>query len=106
MFKRFKIKKNDMVVVTAGDHNGKQGRVIEVDRKNDRVVVEGINMVTKHRKPDAKNPQGGRETIAAGIHISNVKLLDGKGNATRVGRRIGSEGKLERFSKKSGEALK
>lgn len=95
-----------MVVVTTGDHSGKQGRVIEVDRKNDRVIVEGVNMVTKHRKPDAKNPQGGRETIAAGIHISNVRLLDAKGNATRVGRRKNSEGKLERYSKKSGEALK
>lgn len=106
MYKRYKIKKNDLVVVTTGDHSGKQGRVIEVIRKTDRVIVEGVNKVTKHRKPSAKSPQGGRETIAAGIHISNVKVLDAKGNATRVGRRKNDEGKLERYSKKTGETLK
>ncbi|MDZ4824286.1 MAG: 50S ribosomal protein L24 [Flavobacteriales bacterium] len=106
MFKRLKIKKNDLVVVTTGDSRGKQGRVITVDRKTDRVIVEGVNMVTKHRKPSAKNPQGGRETIAAGIHISNVKYVDAKNNVTRLGRRRNEEGKLERYSKKSGEDLK
>jgi large subunit ribosomal protein L24 len=106
MFKRLKIKKGDLVVVTAGDNKGKQGRVVEVNRDNDRVVVEGVNMVKKHRKPSAQNPQGGIETIAAGINISNVKLVDAKGNATRVGRRRNADGKLERYSKKSGETLK
>ncbi len=96
-----------MVVVTTGDHKStKPARIVEVDRKTERVIVEGVNMVKKHRKPSAQNPQGGIETIAAGIHISNVKVVDGKGNATRVGRRRNSEGKLERFSKKSGEAIK
>ena len=106
MFKRVKVKKGDLVVVTTGDSRGKQGRVVEVNRDNDRVVVEGVNMVKKHRKPSAQNPQGGIESIAAGINISNVKVVDAKGNATRVGRRKNAEGKLERFSKKSGETLK
>lgn len=106
MFKRLKIKKGDLVVVTTGDNKGKQGRVVEVDRNNDRVIVEGVNMVKKHRKPSAQNPQGGIETIPAGMHLSNVKVIDQKGNATRVGRRRNQEGKLERYSKKSGETLK
>jgi large subunit ribosomal protein L24 len=62
--------------------------------------------VKKHRKPSAQNPQGGIESIAAGINISNVKVVDAKGNATRVGRRRNADGKLERFSKKSGDTLK
>ena len=106
MFKRLKVKKGDLVVVTTGDSKGKQGRVVEVNRDNDRVVVEGVNLVKKHRKPSAQNPQGGIESIAAGINISNVKLVDAKGNATRVGRRRNADGKLERYSKKSGETLK
>jgi large subunit ribosomal protein L24 len=106
MFKRLKVKKGDTVVVTTGDNKGKQGRIVEVDRDKDRVIVEGVNMVKKHRKPSAQNPQGGIETIAAGIHVSNVKVVDNKGNATRVGRRKNAENKLERFSKKSGETLK
>jgi len=106
MFKRLKVKKGDLVVVTTGDNKGKQGRVVEVNRDNDRVVVEGVNLVKKHRKPSAQNPQGGIESIAAGINISNVKVIDAKGNATRVGRRRNADGKLERFSKKSGDTLK
>mgnify|MGYP000274049494 CR=1 FL=1 len=106
MFKRLKVKKGDLVVVTSGENKGKQGRIVEVDRDNERVVVEGVNMVKKHRKPSAQNPQGGIETIPAAMHLSNVKVLDGKGNATRVGRRRNAEGKLERYSKKSGETLK
>ena len=107
MFKRFKIKKDDLGVVISGDHKSKKpARVIEVDRKNDRVILEGVNMVKKHRKPSAQNPQGGIESIAAGIHLSNVMLVDSKGDATRIGRRRNAEGKLERYSKKSGETVK
>jgi len=106
MFKRLKIKKGDTVVVTSGEHKGKQPRVTSVDRSNDRAIVEGVNIVTKHRKPSAQNPQGGIEKVEAGIHISNLMVIDTKGNATRVGRRKNSEGKLERYSKKSGETLK
>jgi len=106
MFKRLKVKKGDLVVVTTGEYKGKQGRIVEVDRTKDRVVVEGVNLVKRHRKPSAQNPQGGIEEIAAPIHISNVMVVDGKGNATRVGRRRNAEGKLERYSKKSGEVIK
>jgi large subunit ribosomal protein L24 len=106
MFKRLKIKKGDLVVVTTGDNKGKQGRIVEVDRDKDRVIVEGVNMVKKHRKPSAQNPQGGIESIPAGMHISNVKVVDSKGNATRVGRRRNAEGKLERYSKKTQDVLK
>ena len=106
MFKRLKIEKGDLVVVTSGDNKGKQGRVSEVDRASDRVIVEGLNMVTKHRKPSAANPQGGIEKKEAGLHVSNLMVMDAKGNATRVGRRKNAEGKLERYSKKSGEGLK
>ena len=106
MFKRLKIKKGDMVVITSGDNKGKQGRVIEVNREKDTVIVEGINMITRHRKPSTQNPQGGIEKREAGIHVSNVMVLDAKGNATRIGRRKNEEGKLERFAKKTGEAIK
>ena len=106
MFKRLKVKKGDLVVVTTGDNKGKQGRVVEVHRDTDRVVLVGVNLVKKHRNPSAQNPQGGIESIAAGINISNVKVVDAKGNATRVGRRRNADGKLERFSKKSGDTLK
>ena len=95
-----------MVVVTAGDNKGKQGRVIEVNRDKDTVIVEGVNMITRHRKPSAQNPQGGIEKREAGIHVSNVMLMDAKGNVTRVGRRRNENGKLERFAKKTGEAIK
>ncbi len=107
MFKRLKVKKGDMVVVTTGDHkSSKPVKVVEVDREKDRVVLEGVNLVKKHRKPSAQNPQGGIESIAAPIHISNVMVVDAKGQATRVGRRRNTEGKLERYSKKSGEVIK
>jgi len=106
MFKRLKIKKGDMVVVTAGNHKGEKGSVIAVDRDNDRVTVEGVNMISRHRKPSAQNPQGGIEKREAGLHISNVMLIDAAGNATRVGKARNEEGKLVRISKKSGEVIK
>ena len=94
-----------MVVVTAGNHKGEKGSVIAVDRDNDRVTVEGVNMISRHRKPSAQNPQGGIEKREAGLHISNVMLIDAAGNATRVGK-TREEGKLVRISKKSGEVIK
>jgi large subunit ribosomal protein L24 len=106
MFKRLKIKKGDMVVVTAGDHKGQKGRVISINRDKDRVTVEGVNMITRHRKPSAQNPQGGIEKMEGTIHISNLMLLDNNGTATRVGRTRGENGKLVRISKKSGEVIK
>ncbi len=106
MEKRLKVKKGDQVKVIAGEHKGKEGEVLEVNRSNDRIVVQGVNLVTKHIKPNATNPQGGVEETEAGVHISNVMVIDSKGNATRVGRRRGENGKLVRFSKKSNEDLK
>ena len=106
MEKRLKIKSGDTVKVISGGSRGKQGAVISVDRSNDRVVVEGVNIVTKHVKPNASNPQGGVVKVEAGLHISNVMLVDAAGNTTRVGRRRNDDGKLTRYSKKSNEDLK
>ena len=106
MEKRLKIKSGDTVKVISGGSRGKQGTVISVDRSKDRVVVEGVNIVTKHVKPNASNPQGGVVKVEAGIHISNVMIVDAAGNATRVGRRRHDNGKLTRYSKKSNEDLK
>jgi large subunit ribosomal protein L24 len=106
MFKRLKIKKGDTVVVTTGKHKGEKGLVIVVDRDKDRVTVEGVNMISRHRKPSAQNPQGGIEKREAAMHISNVMLIDAAGNATRVGKARNEEGKLVRISKKSGEVIK
>ena len=106
MEKRLKIKSGDTVKVITGGSRGKQGAVLSVDRKTDRVIVEGVNIVTKHVKPSATNPQGGVEKVEAGIHISNVMLVDAAGNTTKVGRRRNADGKLTRYSKKSNEDLK
>lgn len=106
MEKRLKIKSGDTVKIISGGSRGKEGTVISVDRSKDRVVVEGVNIVTKHVKPNASNPQGGVVKVEAGIHISNVMVVDAAGNATRVGRRRNDNGKLTRYSKKSNEDLK
>ena len=100
-----KIKKGDKVVVLAGKDKGRTGAVLQVMPKEDRVLVEGINVHARHRKPDQANPQGGIEKKEAPIHISNVMVVDGDGNATRVGRRRGDDGKLVRYSKKSDQSL-
>ncbi|MFM2207706.1 MAG: ribosomal protein [Bacteroidota bacterium] len=102
---KLNVRKGDTVKVMAGDSKGAQGRVLEVIVKERRVLVEGVNMVTKHTKPNAKNTQGGIIKQEAPIHISNVMVVDGKGNTTRVGRRM-EDGKLVRYSKKSGEVIK
>ena len=98
------IKKGDQVVVLSGVDKGKTGRVL-VDKQ--RAIVEGIAIVAKHAKPSAKNPQGGIEKKEAPIHIAKLNLVDPKtGKATRIGRRLNGEGKLVRYSKKSGEEIK
>jgi large subunit ribosomal protein L24 len=107
MTKKLHIKKGDTVYVNAGESKGKQGRVLEVLRKKDRAIVEGANMISKHQKPNTENPQGGIVKKEAGVHISNLMLVDAKtGKPTRIGRRKNSEGKLVRYSKKSGEEIK
>ena len=101
------IKKGDTVYVNAGEDKGKTGRVLKVLIEKNRAVVEGINMVTKATKPNAKNPQGGLVKMEAPIHVSNLQLPDPKsGKPTRVGYKVNEEGKKVRISKKSGEEIK
>lgn len=102
---KLKIKKDDTVKVIAGADKGKQGRVLEVIPSKNRVLVEGINVVKKHQKPSAENPQGGIVEKEASIHISNVMFVDDNGDATKIGRRI-EDGKVVRFSKKSDKTIK
>ena len=101
------IKKGDTVYVNAGDDKGKTGRVLKVLIEKNRAVVEGVNVVTKATKPNAKNPQGGLVKMEAPIHASNLQLVDPKsGKATRVGYKVNEDGKKVRNSKKSGEEIK
>ncbi|MFC3417070.1 50S ribosomal protein L24 [Algoriphagus hitonicola] len=100
------IKTGDTVKVIAGDDKGKTGKVLAVDTAKTRAFVEGINIVTKHVKPTAAKPQGGIEKKEASVHISNLMLVDPKsGEATRTGRKAGENGKLVRYSKKTGEVI-
>ncbi|MCK9255762.1 MAG: 50S ribosomal protein L24 [Bacteroidales bacterium] len=104
---KFHIKKGDTVIVIAGESKGKQGRVLEVLRAKERAIVEGVNLISKHQKPNAENPQGGIIKKEASVHISNLMLVDPKtGKPTRVGRKRNDEGKLIRVSKKTGEEIK
>ena len=101
------IKKGDTVYVNAGEDKGKTGRVLEVLVDKNRAIVEGVNMVSKSTKPNAKNPQGGILKQESALHISNLNVVDPKtGKPTRIGRRENAEGKLVRYSKKSGEEIK
>lgn len=107
MNRKFHIKKGDLVFVNAGVDKGKQGKVLEVLPEEERAIVEGINMVSKHTKPNAKNPQGGIIKKEAPIHISNLNVVDPSTNKpTRIGRKLDENGKRVRFAKKSGEILK
>lgn len=101
------IRKGDTVKVLAGDDKGKQAKVLEVNREKRRALVEGVNMMTKHTKPSAGKPEGGITKAESFIHISNLMLIDpATGNPTRVGRKQNDKGKLQRFSKKTGEIIK
>ena len=101
------IKKGDMVFINAGKDKGAKGRVLKVLVEQQRAIVEGQNMVSKHVKPNANNPQGGIEKKEAPIHISNLNVVDPKsGKPTRIGRKLNEKGKLVRYAKKSGEEIK
>jgi len=104
---KLKIRKGDLVKVIAGDSKGQQGKVTEVIIDKNRVLVEGVNLVSKHTKPNAANPNGGIVKKEAAIHISNVAVVDPKsGEPTRIGRKKNDAGKLVRVAKKSGEEIK
>ena len=100
---KFKIKAGDTVKVIAGDNKGSEGKVLQILRDTNRALVEGVNLVSKHTKPNAQNPQGGIVKKEASIHISNLALTEG-GEAVKVGYRE-EEGKKVRFSKKSEKAI-
>ena len=103
---KFHIKRGDTVIVNAGNSKGQTGKVLKVLVEKQRAVVEGVNIVSKSTKPSAQHPQGGIIKQEAPIHISNLNVVDPKtGTATRVGRKIGANGKLVRYAKKSGEEI-
>ena len=107
MQKKLHIKKGDMVVVISGDYKDQKGRVLEIDRKKDKAIVEGVNIVSRHTKPNSANPNGGIVKKESPIHISNLMLVDpSKGVPTKIGRRLGTNNKLVRYSKKSKEEIK
>lgn len=100
------IKKGDTVKVLSGNSRGKTGEVLEVITAKQKAIVGGINLVTKHRKPSAANPNGGIEKIEAPIHVSNLMVVDpATGQATRIGRKLNDKNKLQRYSKKTGDFI-
>ncbi len=107
MQRKIHIKKGDTVQVITGEYKGQKGRVLDIIVKKNRVLVEGINMVSKHAKPNAENPQGGIIKKEAPVHISNLMVVDpSSGEPAKIGRRLNDNNKLVRYSKKSGEEIK
>jgi len=105
-----RLKKNDRVKVVSGNHKGKEGKILKIFRDKDRVIVEGVNIIKRHTKPNQKNPQGGITQKESAIHISNIMLIDPKSNEpSRIGMQIieSGEGKKKRmrYGKKSGEII-
>lgn len=94
-------------MVIAGNDKGQKGKVLEVHIDKNRAIIEGVNMITKHVKPSANNPEGGIEKTEAPIHISNIMVIDpASGDPTKTGRKLNDDGKLQRFSKKTGDFIK
>ena len=107
MVKKYHIKKGDTVYVISGESRGQQGRVLDVITKDGKAIVEGVNMVSRHTKPNAKHTQGGIVKKEAPVNITNLMLVDpSTGNPTRIGRRLNDKNKLVRYSKKTGEEIK
>ena len=95
------------MIVNSGEYKGQKGRVLDVVRDKNRAIVEGVNMVSKHTKPNASSPQGGITKQEAAVHMSNLNLVDpSSGEATRIGRKLNDKNKLVRYAKKSGEEIK
>lgn len=105
MQKKLHIKIGDTVKVLSGESRDQEGKVLSIDRKKERATVEGVNVVKRHTKPSASEPQGGIIEKEGGIHISNLMVVV-KGQASRIGRKLNDKGKLVRYSKKSGEEIK
>ncbi len=104
---KFHVRKGDTVKIIAGNNKGKSGKILEVNRVKYRAIVEGVNLVTKHIKPSATNPEGGVQQTEASIHLSNLMVVDpSSGDATRIGRKRNADEKLQRYSKKTGEFIK
>ena len=101
---KIKVKTDDNVIVIAGEHKGSEGKVLTVIRDQNKAIVKGVNLIKKHSKPSAQNPQGGIIEKEAPIHISNLSLITADGEATRVGFRMEDENKV-RFAKKNNEVL-
>jgi len=101
---KLKIKTGDTVRVITGDHKGSEGKVLSVFSDKNKAIVEGVNMIKKHMKPNAQNPQGGIVEKEAAIHISNLSIFNSKGESSRVGYKI-EDGKKVRFTKKSNEVI-
>lgn len=106
MRKKLNIRVGDNVGVIAGNHKGQTGKVVRILRDADRVVIEGVNVMKKHEKPSATNPQGGIKEVEGSIHISNVLPLDSEGNPTRVAYKIDDNGNKKRVATKTGEEIK
>ena len=105
MQKKLHIKVGDTVNVFRGESRGQEGKILVIDKKKDRATVEGVAMLKKHAKPSASNPEGGIIEKEGTVHISNLMVVN-KGVASRIGRKENKEGKLVRYSKKSGEEIK
>ena len=105
MQKKLHIKVGDTVKVLSGESKGQEGKVLTIDRNKERATVEGVNIVKRHTKPSASEPQGGIVEKEGGIHISNLMVVV-KGKATRIGRKENAKGKLVRYSIKTGEEIK
>ncbi|MEC8535975.1 MAG: 50S ribosomal protein L24 [Bacteroidota bacterium] len=101
---KLKIKTGDTVRVIAGDHKGSEGKVLTVLIDKNKAIVEGVNMIKKHMKPNAQSPQGGIVEKEAAIHISNLSLINDKGETTRVGYKM-EDGKKVRYAKKSDKVI-
>jgi large subunit ribosomal protein L24 len=107
MQKKLHIKKGDSVMVITGESKGQKGRILEVNKDKNKAIIEGVNLVSKHTKPNTKAPQGGIIKKEALVHISNLMLIDPTtGKPTRIGKRLNEKEKLVRYSKKSGEEIK
>jgi len=99
------IKVGDTVKILSGESTGQEGKIVSIDKKKLRAVVEGVNMIKRHTKPSAQDPQGGIVEREAALHISNLMVVHNN-VASRIGRKMNDKGKLVRYSKKSGEEIK